>query len=314
MTANPDTFTACITPFNPDRSFNEAAFRQHLRWIAAGGTGVYVLPHGAGEGLQVSLKERLQILSVAADELRGKAPVHAAGQGLGPSTEDFIEQAREIAATGVDAIQLFGPRPAYPSTVAKPPEVERYFRDCLDAVKHPFVISISNGAVPGVEPRPELMRNLVDTYPHLVGINMTVGNPTYLRSMIDAVKGTRATVRIGGPTQTLQLLAYGGTGILGLEGNLVPHFFNSIVADWKAGKANQAAESWRKLMLLSELLSRFGMPASTKAAMQLWGFDAGIVRKPFLDLDAKPRQELLEGLNRLGVKEWEMAAAKAHAN
>lgn len=50
---------------------------------------------------------------------------------------EFIEQAKEIAATGIEAIQLHAPRPAYPGATAKPLEVERYYRDVLEAVHYP---------------------------------------------------------------------------------------------------------------------------------------------------------------------------------
>lgn len=307
MAFQPHVFAASMTPFDRDGSFDAGRYREHLRWLAASGVGVYSLAHGAGEGLQVTHRERLEILTVAAKALEGLAPLHAAGLGLGPSTEEFLQQAKEIAATGVNAMQLFGPRPAYPSNAAKPHEVERYFRDALETVRHPWVLAISNGAVPGVEPRPELVRTLVTTYPHLIGVNMTVTNVGYLRQIVDAVAGTQAKVRIGGPPQLLQLLAYGGDGFLGLEGNVIPHFCAAIVDDWRAGRANEAAEKWRKLGLVGEVLSRYAMPASIKAANGIWGAPRSFVRKPYLDLEPAQAKDLQESLLRLGVKEWESA-------
>jgi len=243
-------FTMSVTPFKENGEVDEAGFKRQLHFQADGGVGVFVLSYGSGEGLQVTHKERLRIYEIAAKELRGKVPVYAAGQGLGPATMEFIEQAKEIAATGIEAIQLHAPRPAYPGATAKPQEVERYYRDVLEAVRYPWFMSIHSGAAPGVEPKPELLRQLVDTYPHLIGFNMVM-QPGYVRKVIDIMKGTQASIRTGGPQMLMETLAFGGDGVLVYEPNLIPKYCVSIVEDWKAGKANRAAEKWAAMLAVS---------------------------------------------------------------
>ncbi len=304
-----DVYCACITPFKKDGGFDEAAYRKHLEFLTEAGVGVYVLPQGGGEGLQVPFRERLTIYEVAAKCIAGRVPVGAAGEGLGPSAREFVEQAHEVQHTGVSSIQVHAPRPAYPMSAAKPAEVEGFFRDVLDALSFDSVLSVHNGAVPGVEPRPELLRQLVDTYPHLIGVNVTVGNALYLRRIIDALKGTRAEIRVGGPQMALECLAYGGHGILGVEPNLVPKYMASLVADWKAGNTSRATQKWATLMRLTEGLSKYGVPVGVKAGMNALGLPGGFVRRPYLELDVASQADVQRVVDGLGVREWERSVA-----
>lgn len=297
-------FTMTVTPFKENGDLDEAGFKRQLHFQADGGVGVFVLSYGSGEGLQVTHRERLHIYSIAAKELRGKVPVYAAGQGLGPSTAEFIEQCREIAATGIEAIQLHQPRPAYPGATAKPAEVERYHRDVLDAVRHPFFMSIHNGAAPGIEPNPTFLRQLIDTYPHLIGFNL-VANQGYVRRVIDAMKGSSASVRTGGPAMFMETLTFGGHGVLLFEPNLLPKYCASIAADWQGGKANRAAEKWATMLRLTEVLGRYRNPVSIKTAMNMLGLPGGYVRRPYLELDEAAKADIAATMERLNVKAWE---------
>ncbi|MSQ26321.1 MAG: dihydrodipicolinate synthase family protein [Dehalococcoidia bacterium] len=305
-------FTMSTTPFKRNGDIDYPAFRRHLQYQAAADIGVYLLSFGSGEGHQVDHSEMLKIYEFGAKTLKGTVPVYAAGQGLGPSTRDFIKLAKEIAQTGVDAIQLHSPRPAYPGASAKPAEVERYYIDVLEAVRHPFVLSVHQGAVPGVEPPPALLRRLVDTYPHLIGFNVAHPNLSYIHRVIQAMDN-KAGVRIGGSAQALDCLALGGHGFLIYETNLFPKFCASIFADWKAGKANRAGEKWEKLQRLFFILNKHRNPQSIKAAMDSLGLPGGFVRRPYLELDQAARDEIAGVIRASGLAEAEGLTKKSAA-
>ncbi len=298
-----------VTPFKANGDFDVEGFRRHLRFQAEGGVGVFILSYGSGEGHQVTHKERCEIYAIAAKELRGKVPVYAAGQGLGPATKASIDQARDIAATGIEAIQLHAPRPAYPAAAAKPAEVERYFRDVLEAVDHPWYLAVHSMAVPGVEPRPELLRTLADTYPHLIGFQFAMPLP-YVRRAFDALRGSKASFRTGGPALLMETLALGGHGALLNEPNMCPRFAESIVEDWRAGRANEAAAKWDKLTRMAEIIGRYRNPVSIKTAMNILGLPGGFVRRPYLELDDAAKKDIAETFERLGVRTWDASAVK----
>ncbi len=297
-------FSMSTTPFKENGDLDEAGFRQHLQFQADGGVGVYILSFGSGEGHQVNHAEMLNIYEIATKELKGKVPVYAAGQGLGPSTKDFIGVAKDIAATGIDAIQLHSPRPAYPGAAAKPAEVERYFQDVLDAVDYPFILSVHSGAVPGVEPRVEFLKQLTDDYKHLIGFNISVQNMTYMMRLADAV-GKTHSVRVGGSAQAFASLALGSHGFLCYETNICPNYCRGLYEDYMAGNANKAAEAYQVLQRMFLVLNKYRNPQSIKSAMNDMGLPGGFVRRPYLELDAAAHKDILQVMTSLNIKKLE---------
>src|SRR4051812_12358998 len=100
-----------ITPFTEDGVVDEGLFRSHLQFVAAAGIGVYVASQGSGEGDLLSFDEKVRLYEIAVEELDGRAQVVAAGIGLAASTAAVLELARAAEGTGVDAVQILGPRP-----------------------------------------------------------------------------------------------------------------------------------------------------------------------------------------------------------
>src|SRR5260221_9324032 len=125
---------------------------------------------------------------------------------------------RAAAAAGVAGVQIYsldvghGNRP-------RPDELERYFTDVLEALELPAVLSTHFTA--GYFVPLDLVDRLLARFDHLVGVNCTNADVTYLVAMIDAVGGP-ADVHVGGPMQALTNLALGGQGYLSSEGNLAP--------------------------------------------------------------------------------------------
>src|SRR5581483_5995307 len=115
---------------------------------------------------------------------------------------------------------------------------EAYFRDVLDAVAFPSVLSTHQSV--GYLVDPAIVSGLLDDYPHLVGVNVTSPDPTYLVRMLDAIGG-RAPLHVGGPTHALTALALGADGYLVSEANLAPRTCARVVDAWRAGRVDDAA-------------------------------------------------------------------------
>lgn len=293
-------FNMTVTPFKESGDLDEAALRRLLQWQAGAGVGVYLLSYGSGEGHLVDHEEMLRVYAVGAKELKGKAPIFAAGAGLGPSTRDFIKLAKEIAMTGVDAIQLHHPRPAYPGMVARPAEVERYFRDVLDAVVHPMVMSVHPMAVPGITPpTPQFAKQLVDTYPHLIGFNVSMLGSNYLKPLKDAV-GHRASVWGLG---SLEALTLGLDGVL--TSTVTPRLSASIFEDYKAGREKEVFRKAALQMKLGQVIGKYGNPRGPKAAWNILGLPGGYLRLPYLELDEAARADIARVLEELEIKKIE---------
>jgi len=294
------TFVISLTPFAEDGSLAEAELRAHLRRLAGAGIGVYVGGSGSGEGYVLSAAERRRVLEIAGEELRGRVPVRA--MGVEPrSADEMIAYGEEVAAAGLEAMQVYsldqghGYRP-------RPEELEGYLSEVLDAVSIPVVIS-SHQAM-GYDIPAELVSKLIETHPHLIGINFTHPDVRALVRMLDAVDG-RIDVHVGGPMQAITALALGAQGYLSSEGNLAPRLCVSVIEQHRRGELAGRDEAFVKLLRLFDATQEGGGVSATKGALRLLGLPAGWPRRPRLPVRESKARKLARVFEELGLREIE---------
>ena len=292
----PSTFVISLTPFTREGALDEAALRGHLRRLAAAGIGVYVGGSGSGEGYTLSPAEVGRVLEIGAEELRGRVPVRA--MGVEPRTAaQMIELGRVASAAGLDGMQVYsldighGNRP-------RPAELERYFSDVLDAVGLDAVVSSHFAA--GYFVPLDVVARLLERFPHLVGLNCTNPDITYLVRLLEIVDG-RADVHVGGPMQALTCLALGGQGYLSSEGNLAPALCVEVVERWAAADLTGSAAAFARVLRLFAATQEAGGIAAAKAALGRLGLPGGWPRPPRLPVEGPVLDALVAVAGELGV-------------
>ena len=290
-------FVISLTPFDRDGAVDEPALRTHLLRMADAGVGVYVGGGGSGEGYVLRDDESARIFAIAADVLRGRVPARAMGVEPRSAAEmiAFVCRAREA---GLEAAQLYSLDPGH-GRRPRPDEQEAYFRDVLDAVELPSVLSTHQSV--GYFVDPALVRALLDDYPHLVGVNVTSPDATYLVRMLDAVGG-RVEVHVGGPAQALTALALGGTGYLVSEANLAPRTCARVVDAWRAGRLDDAADAYRTVMELFTVTQANGGVSGIKAALTSLGHPGGVPRRPRLAVPGEWCDAIVAAVDALGLR------------
>jgi len=299
------TFAISLTPFAEDGSLHEEEFRAHLRRLAGAGIGVHVGGSGSGEGYVLSPTERRRVLEIASEVLSGHVPVRA--MGVEPrSAREMIAYGEEVAAAGLDAMQVYsldqghGYRP-------RPEELEGYLADVLDAVSIPVVIS-SHQAM-GYDVPAKLVARLIETYPHLIGINFTHPDVRALVNLLDAVDG-RIDVHVGGPMQAITALALGAQGYLSSEGNLAPRLCVSVIDAHRQGDLAARDDAFAKLLRLFHATQEGGGISATKGALHLLGLPGGWVRRPRHPVSDAVASELASIFEELGLREIEELSAR----
>ena len=296
MSRSSSVFVISITPFTEDGTFDEDAFRAHLRRMADGGVGVYVGGGGSGEGYTLDEPETARVVQIAVEELRGRVPVRA--MGVEPRMAgDMIRYIQMADSLGVDACQVYsldqghGHRPTED-------EVEAYFSEILGAVSSPCVISTHQSV--GYQVRVPLLQRLVERFDHVIGINSSHQDHGYLARIIDAV-GDRVTVHVGGPAQGLLNLSLGGQGYLTSEANLAPALCASVVNAFDAGDQATVFSSFGRLVRLSDVLYKHGGIRVTKAVLNSLGLPGGFPRRPQLPVSDQSLATVRAAVDRLGL-------------
>jgi 4-hydroxy-tetrahydrodipicolinate synthase len=293
---SPSTFVISLTPFTGDGILDEDGLRRHLRRLRDAGIGVYLGGSGSGEGYTLLPGEVARVLEIGAEELGGRVPARA--MGVEPRTSaQMIELARLAQAAGLDGTQIYsldvghGNRP-------RPAELERYFSDVLDAVDLPAVVSSHFAA--GYFVPVDVLGRLLDRFGHLVGVNCTNPDLTYLVRVLEVVDG-RADVHVGGPMQALTCLALGGQGFLSSEGNLAPALCVEVIERWAAGDLAGCASSFAAVLRLFTATQEAGGIAAAKAALGRLGLPGGYPRLPRLPAGGPALDALVEVARSIGL-------------
>jgi len=292
----PSTYVISLTPFDADDRLDEEALRGHLRRMAAAGVGVYLGGSGSGEGYTLGDDELDRIFAIGREELRGKVPVLA--MGVEPRTAaQMIELGRRVADAGLDGMQVYSLDQGHGNQPTRV-ELERYLRDVLEGIHVPAVLS-SHQSVGYFIPA-DLIGAIVTDYDHVVGVNCTSPDQTYLLRVLEAVD-RRVDVHVGGPMHALTCLALGGQGYLSSDANLAPRLCASVIERFVAGDLAGCNAAYRTLMRLFTATRDCGGIVATKGALAILGLPGGLPRRPRLPVDdataARIRSTMIDDLD-----------------
>lgn len=286
-----------ITPFAADGAVDEALLRAHLARYLPRPLSVYLCSQGSGEGLALSREEKALVYRTGVDVLGGRREVVGAGIGLTGSTEMALADVAVLSATGVDAVQVFPPR----SGALRPRdrELERYYDEVFATAQCPVIVG-ENVTLVGYEIGPRVLRSVLERHPEAAGLSWTVpaSGLATLTTMCREF-GDRIPIRTGLIHHWANAAAL-GAGILCFDGNTTPGL---LAAAWNETTTSGVRTDgpFRRLLEINALLSRYGNPASIKAAHEHLGLPAGALRRPFLGLDDAQRAELGAALDRLAL-------------
>lgn len=295
----PSTFACVITTFDERGAFDERAMAEHLGRIGRAGVGVYLGSSSPGEGYSLSLDETERLYAVGVQTLRGVVQVRA--MGVEPrSAAEMLRLVRLAERYELDAMQLYCLDLGH-SNKPSEAELERYFRDVLDEMRIPALLSshIFGGYA---IPIPMISRLLGD-YPHLIGVNCTNPDLKYLTRVLEVTRG-RADVHVGGPMQALTVLAMGGQGFLSSEANLAPELCQGVIRGFRDRDLALMLDCYDKLIrLFAANQSTTGSVRWTKAALKVLGRPGWTFRLPLLPLDEAEIDRVATELAAIGIPE-----------
>ena len=287
-----------VTPFTEDGRLDEASLRVLVAGLAEAGVGVYLGSYGTGEGHLLRNEELPRLYGVGVEAAAGRVPVYAAAIGF-TDTERVIEQALEAQRLGVDAVQIHPPRPGPIAIRPRPDELARFYADVLGEVRGP--VHLTNQVVMSGYALPvELMIHLVTTHTNICALN-TSDQSSGASATVVAALAPHVDVYVGVISQLVTTLALGGAGALCFEADVAPVLCTDVVDRFRAGDIDGLQESFRRLLELNAVLSRYQNPRSVKAAMQHLGLPAGYLRRPYLELAADEVAVIARTLDELGI-------------
>jgi 4-hydroxy-tetrahydrodipicolinate synthase len=291
--------TALVTPFTPDGSLDEAAYRRLCAWQVLAGIDGLVPVGTTGESATLTPDERDRCIEIAVATARERSggrfvPV-VAGTGSN-DTRATVEATRRAAALGADAALVVTPYYNKPDQRM----LDAHFRAVADDGGLPIVVYTVPGRT-GANVEADTFLRLAE-HPNVIAVKEASGSIEQI-AVICRDRPRDVAVLSGDDAATLAVLAMGGDGVVSVASNEVPGELAALVAAWHAGDPATARRIHDRLLpLLRANFQGAPNPVPAKAAMLAMGLlECDALRAPLLPLDDGPRERLVTLLRGLGL-------------
>lgn len=298
-------FTALVTPFAPDGSVDERAFRSLVSWQVLAGIDGLVPCGTTGESPTLSAAERDAVIGWTIETARG-LPAGAnvtivAGTGTN-DTRATVAATRRAAALGADAALVVAPYYNRPDQRM----LEHHYRAVADEGDLPVVIyNVPSRTGTNVEAATTLR---LAEHPRIVAIKEASGNLDQIAT-ICRDRPTGFSVLAGDDAWTLTVLAHGGDGVVSVASNEIPAAMAQLCAAGLDGNWDEARRLHERYLDLFRVNFISPNPVPVKAALAAMGLITDGVREPLLPLDEGRRSQLTDVLQSSGLLELRAGVA-----
>ena len=281
-----------VTPFNEDNTINYDAMRRIAQRMIDGGVEGLIVAATGGESATLSLAERVELTKFMKAEFGDQVPI-IVGTGNN-NTAASIETTKQIEEAGADAVLLVSPYYNKPSQEG----LYRHFKAIAESTKLPVFLYNVPGRT-GVSIAPKTVKRLAEV-PNIYGMKDASGNMDNLTNLLNTVP-ERFRVYTGDDNLAIPALSIGVYGLISVCAQVVPAEIKAMMDLFREGKLAEAAACHRKLFPILDVLFIASNPVPTKVALNLMGYEAGIVRLP-LTMPSKDQTEAIaEELLNLGL-------------
>jgi 4-hydroxy-tetrahydrodipicolinate synthase len=282
--------TAMVTPFDSNGELNEEATRRLLRHLVEHGSDGVVVAGTTGESPTLSDREKLRLLEVALDEVGDEATV-VVGTGSN-DTAHSVRLTREAGRRGAHAALVVTPYYNKPSRAG----LLAHFRAVAEATDVPVMLY----NIPA--------RTVINLELDLIAEIARTENVVAIKQANDDIDQARRIVTdaglalYAGDDNLLRPFAeLGGAGGVCISSHLFGEQMKQMYEAARAGEAERARELDESLADVYRTLFMTVGTATTKAALNLLGFEVGGLRLPLVELTEDEQARVLEMLERHGL-------------
>lgn len=285
MTEIKGIIAAMQTAMHEDGSINETEQRRQInRQIAAGVDAVFCLGTN-GEFYIMSMEEKIRVMEIFVDEVKGRVPVYAGTGCIG--TEETVALSRKAREIGVDVLSVITP---YFAAISQE-ELYQHYAQVAGSVDLP-VVMYNIPARTGASLAPATVKRLAGEFTNIAGVKDSSGNFNNILQYIQETEGMDFSVLSGNDALILWTLLAGGKGGITAIANILPTVMVDIYQNYLKGDMEKAREAQNAISRIRECF-KYGNPNSVvKCATNLIGQPVGPCRKPFGILP----QDAVEGI------------------
>jgi 4-hydroxy-tetrahydrodipicolinate synthase len=284
--------TALVTPFTKNGDLDEAAVRRLGRRQVDGGVHFLVPCGTTGENPTLTHDERLRIVEILVDEVKGQVPILAGAGGY--DTKEVIHLASDMEKRGVSGFLSVTPYYNKPTQEG----LYQHYRAIAGSTPLPIVVYNVPGRT-GVNVEVVTLARLAGL-PNIVGVKEASGNMTQMCEVARAVPPD-FIVLSGDDALTLPLMAVGGHGIISVASNEIPREMAQLVEAAEQNDFAAARKIHARILPLMQINFVEANPVPVKAAMAAMGLLEEVYRLPMVSPRAESKDKILKVLRELDL-------------
>lgn len=279
---------ALVTPYNEDESINYEALGELVEEQIKGHTDAIIVCGTTGEPATMTDEERTSCMEFVVKKAAGRIPV-IAGTGCN-CTRNAIALSKKAEAIGVDGLLVVTP---YYNKATQDGLYEHY-KAIAASTKLP-IIMYNVPSRTGCNIMPQTAARLGKECENIVGIKEASGNISQVAELAALTKG-HLDIYSGNDDEVIPILSLGGIGVISVLSNVAPQQTHDMVMEYLEGDREKALQLQLSFLPLIHALFCEVNPIPVKAALNMLGKNAGVVRLPLTNLSKKNRPQLENAL------------------
>ncbi|HZK26686.1 MAG TPA: 4-hydroxy-tetrahydrodipicolinate synthase [Thermoclostridium sp.] len=291
MTIFKGSGVAIVTPFN-ENGINFEAFERNLNWHVDQGTDAIIVCGTTGEASTMSQDEQEQAIKFVVEKINKRIPVVAGTSSN--NTAKAIKMSQYAESVGVDGLLVSNPW--YNKSTQK--GIIAHFNAIADAVSIPIIVYNVPGRT-GMNINANTLCELAKRK-NIIGVKEASGNISHIVD-IAMLCGSDFNIYSGNDDHVVPLLSLGGVGVISVSANIIPKEMHDMVMKYLQGDVAGSLKLQLKTNVLNHALFIETNPIPIKTAMNLLGFDGGILRLPLVDMETKNLVHLKKVLSDYGL-------------
>ncbi|MBZ9603592.1 dihydrodipicolinate synthase family protein [Phyllobacterium chamaecytisi] len=281
-------FNITVTPFSKDGAIDRAGLSRSIERVIGLGFDGVLIGGTYGEFPAMSTEERADVFRHVMDVVGDRVPVMLC------SAHSDVRVVRDLTKLAGDLGGLPMVTPPYVSEVTDG-QIVSFFRDMAPLSKTGILVYNAPGI--GITLSPTLLEQLADIG-NVAGIKQGDLNPTAIDQIANRLGG-RLRLFCASDLAFLGPVMAGFDGISSTNSCALPELILATYRALEKGDAAAARDLHQLWYPFRALARKHGQPQTTKAAMNLRGFDGGSVRQPLRDLDEAVHNEISAVLDSL---------------
>lgn len=283
---------ALITPFDKDGKIDFRQFKNNIELQIKSGTDAIIVCGTTGEGSTLSVDERLELFTIAAEQVNKRIPVIG---GTGSNSTFFtLDLAKKAEKCGIDAHLIVTP---YYNKTSQKGLVYHYYTLADELTKPIIIYNVPSRT--GLNITAETYRQL-SFHKNLVAVKEA---DTSISKLIKSLQlcEDRLDFYIGNDDMISTAMSLGCKGVISVLSNILPSFTHEMTMHGFNGDTALSTKMQIEALELIEALFFDVNPIPIKESMAHFGFDTGRLRGPLVNTDAATKERLISVLERYRI-------------